>query len=151
MVGRERPVASATAVMPPHPMAIASQAAHRRRTFSSITGRSAWYLFRTAAMISACDIKDRAAPWPTGGDSPCSGRIASLASGCHAFPCKARSALGEENTTAIQIWKCYFATAPNNAVCLPHLVGDHAMPKSSDALDQDVLWERLMVEVQESN
>ena len=25
------------------------------------------------------------------------------------------------------------------------------MPKSSDALDQDVLWERLMVEVQESN
>jgi len=33
MVGRERPVASATAVMPPHPMAIASQAAQRRALF----------------------------------------------------------------------------------------------------------------------
>ena len=48
----ERPVAAATAVMPPHPMAIASHAAQRRRTFSSITGGRAWYLFRTSAMIA---------------------------------------------------------------------------------------------------
>ena len=51
-------MASATAVMPPHPMAIASQAAQRRRTFSSNKGRSAWYLFRTAAMISAFGLTD---------------------------------------------------------------------------------------------
>src|SRR6266446_2546852 len=56
MVGRERPVASATAVMPPHPMASASQAAQQRRTFSPITGRRAWYLFRSVAMISASSI-----------------------------------------------------------------------------------------------
>src|SRR5215510_14023833 len=57
MVGRESPVASATAVMPPHPMASASQAAQRRRTGSSMTGLRAWYLFRIVAMISPSDIQ----------------------------------------------------------------------------------------------
>src|SRR6266567_3317584 len=103
MVGRERPVASATAVMPPHPMAIASQAAQRRRTFSSNTGRSAWYLFRMAAMISESGISDRgslclrdgafkgkAMPSLSVSIAPCPGG--------HAFSCKVQGTLAWENT-----------------------------------------------------
>ena len=98
MVGRERPVASATAVMPPHPMAIASQAAQRRRTFSSNTGRSAWYVFRTAAMISESGRTDRgslclrdrafkgkAMPHLSVSLAPCLGG--------HAFSCKVQDTL----------------------------------------------------------
>jgi hypothetical protein len=58
MVGREIPVASETTVIPPHPIATASQAAQQRRTFSSITGFKAWYLLRTAAMISESTMKN---------------------------------------------------------------------------------------------
>ena len=103
MVGRESPVASATAVMPPHPMARASQAAQRRRTCSSMTGLRAWYLFRIVAMISASDIKHRRVPCPK---SRASKRTCIDAHGesvsnysSQIFPGKTRDSLAKDRTT----------------------------------------------------
>src|SRR3954464_793016 len=55
-VFRDRPVASATALIPPQPRAKASLAAQRRRSFSSMIGDRDRYFSRTVAIALAVAI-----------------------------------------------------------------------------------------------